>query len=92
VYPGGQALYASPKAALNHLTRHLAAEFGEFGVRANTVAPTSFPANIPTEQVVRSIVELDTGGMTGGVFSVGVPPENSTGGRHSRDGEDQRPS
>jgi NAD(P)-dependent dehydrogenase (short-subunit alcohol dehydrogenase family) len=92
VYPGGQALYASSKAALNQLTRHLAAEFGEFGLRANAIAPNSFPSIVPTEQVVRSIVELDIGSMTGGVFSVGVPPEDSAGGRHSRAGEDQRPS
>ncbi|MGV9821204.1 SDR family oxidoreductase [Nocardia xishanensis] len=70
VYPGGQAVYAASKAALNHLTRHLAAEFEEFGVRANAVAPDSFPARVPTEKVLQAIVELDAGAMNGGVYSV----------------------
>ncbi|MFE7796581.1 SDR family NAD(P)-dependent oxidoreductase [Nocardia sp. NPDC057440] len=90
VFPGGQALYAASKAALNQLTRHLAAEFDEFGVRANAIAPNSFPSTVPTEQVVQSIVELDRGAMTGGVFAVGGGPESSAGGRHSRAGD--RPS
>ncbi|WP_280262602.1 SDR family NAD(P)-dependent oxidoreductase [Nocardia wallacei] len=71
VYPGGQAIYAASKAALNQLTRHLAAEFAEFGVRANAIAPNSFPALVPTDQVAASIAELDAGTMTGGVYSVG---------------------
>lgn len=35
----GSAVYASSKAALNHLTRCWAAEFGPSGVRVNAVAP-----------------------------------------------------
>ncbi|WP_245553473.1 SDR family NAD(P)-dependent oxidoreductase [Nocardia veterana] len=71
VYPGGQAVYSASKATLDHLTRHIAAEFAEFGVRANAVAPDSFPALVPTEVVAAAIAELDSGAMTGGVFSVG---------------------
>ena len=71
VYPGGQAIYAASKAALDHLTRHIANEFAEFGVRANAVAPDSFPARVPTELVAAAIAELDTGTMTGSVFGIG---------------------
>ncbi|WP_228538917.1 SDR family NAD(P)-dependent oxidoreductase [Nocardia sp. XZ_19_385] len=84
VYPGGQALYGSSKAALNHLTRHMAVEFKEFGVRANAIAPDSFPALVPTEKVLLSILELDRGGMTGGVYAIEGPLElETTGGRHA---------
>ncbi|MFG1790647.1 SDR family NAD(P)-dependent oxidoreductase [Nocardia sp. NPDC049149] len=74
VYPG-QAMYSASKAALNHLTRSIAEEFAEFGVRANAIAPTTFPALVPTEQVAQSIIELDQSTLTGGVFGVGVEPD-----------------
>ena len=35
----GSAVYSSSKAALDHMTRILAAEFGPSGVRVNAVAP-----------------------------------------------------
>ncbi|WP_330233675.1 SDR family oxidoreductase [Nocardia sp. NBC_00508] len=71
VYPG-QTLYSASKAALNQLTRNIAAEFAEFGVRANAIAPNSFPTLVPTEQVARAIVELDASDGTGAVYGVGV--------------------
>jgi NAD(P)-dependent dehydrogenase (short-subunit alcohol dehydrogenase family) len=71
VYPHqGQAVYSASKAALNHLTRHLAAEFGVFNVRANALAPDSFPARVRTEVVARAIVSLDEGDVTGRVLVV----------------------
>ncbi|MFD6155370.1 SDR family NAD(P)-dependent oxidoreductase [Nocardia sp. NPDC060256] len=82
VYPG-QTLYSASKAALNQLTRNIADEFAEFGVRANGIAPNSFPALVPTEQVAQAIVELDRGSYTGGVFGVGVEPE-AEGSRHEQ--------
>jgi len=38
--PQKQAYYNASKAAVHHLTRSLAAEWGEYGVRVNAVAPT----------------------------------------------------
>ena len=66
----GQGVYAASKAALNHLTRHLAAEFGDFGVRVNAVAPTTFPGIVSTESVARAIVRLDQETVTGRILAV----------------------
>ncbi|AHH22301.1 oxidoreductase, SDR family [Nocardia nova SH22a] len=71
VFPGGQAVYSVSKAALNQLTRHIAAEFAEFGVRANGIAPNTFPALVPTELVAAAIAELDAGTMTADIYGVG---------------------
>jgi 3-oxoacyl-[acyl-carrier protein] reductase len=38
-----QAVYGAMKAAVEHLTRTLAVEWGPFGIRVNTVAPDIFP-------------------------------------------------
>jgi NAD(P)-dependent dehydrogenase (short-subunit alcohol dehydrogenase family) len=66
VYPSrGQSVYAASKAALEMLTRHMANEFGIFGVRANALAPNSFPSIISTKEVVDGIVDLDRGAANG---------------------------
>ncbi|MEU4339854.1 SDR family oxidoreductase [Nocardia sp. NPDC023852] len=76
VYPG-QTVYSASKAALDHLTRGVAAEFAEFGVRVNAIAPNSFPAIVPTERVAQAIVELDASSLSGGVFGVGLEPDET---------------
>jgi NAD(P)-dependent dehydrogenase (short-subunit alcohol dehydrogenase family) len=70
IYPGGQAVYAASKAALNQLTRHQAAEFAALGVRANALAPTSFPTLVATERVARGIAQLDAETVSGRVLVV----------------------
>jgi NAD(P)-dependent dehydrogenase (short-subunit alcohol dehydrogenase family) len=64
----GQSVYAASKAALNHLTRHMALEFGSIGVRVNAIAPNSFPGKVSTKRVAQSIVELDAGKVNGQVL------------------------
>lgn len=74
VYPDlGQALYGASKAALNHLTYHLANDLWDLGIRVNAVAPDTFPGRVPTEQVVDAIVAFDRSDETGQVAPVVGP-------------------
>jgi NAD(P)-dependent dehydrogenase (short-subunit alcohol dehydrogenase family) len=69
VYPDlGQALYGTSKAALNHLTYHLASEFWDIGVRVNAIAPNTFPGIVATERVLEAIAAFDAGSQTGEVL------------------------
>lgn len=66
VYPDcGQALYASSKAALHHLTYHLASELWNIGVRVNALAPDTFPGRVGTAEVLDAIIDLDESTRTG---------------------------
>lgn len=56
-----QGAYASSKAALNMLSRFMAHEFEQYGLRVNTLSPTSFPRLISCERVADSLRELIEG-------------------------------
>lgn len=73
-----QSMYSASKAALNYLTCHMADEFGVFGVRANAVAPTSFPGGVPTARVVSAIVRLAEDAVTGKVLVIDEHGERLT--------------
>src|SRR5206468_2900780 len=76
VYPDlGQGAYAMSKAALNHLTYHLASEFWNIGVRVNAVAPDSFPGRVSTAEVLETIADLDASDQTGQVIPLLGPRE-----------------
>ncbi len=71
LYPrSGQSVYAASKAALNHLTGHMALEFDAIGVRVNATAANSFPSIVPTSRASDAIVALDEGRHTGVVVVV----------------------
>jgi NAD(P)-dependent dehydrogenase (short-subunit alcohol dehydrogenase family) len=71
IYPDlGQALYSASKAALNYGTYHLASELWDMGVRANTLAPNTFPNRVSTGRVVDEILALDDSIETGRVVVV----------------------
>lgn len=62
IYAGlGQSIYAASKAALNHLTGHMAEEFAPLGVRVNATAANSFPSIVSTARAADAIVRLDEG-------------------------------
>ena len=66
----GQSMYAASKAAMNHLTGHMAAEFIPLGVRVNATAANSFPSLVPTARATDAIVRLDQGGDNGVIVVV----------------------
>jgi NAD(P)-dependent dehydrogenase (short-subunit alcohol dehydrogenase family) len=76
VYPDlGQALYATSKAALNHLTYHLASDLWDIGIRVNAVAPDTFPGRVPIGDVVEAILALDASDRTGQVVPATLATE-----------------
>jgi NAD(P)-dependent dehydrogenase (short-subunit alcohol dehydrogenase family) len=69
LYPSnGQSVYAASKAALNHLTCHLAEELSPLGVRVVALAPDSFPAAVSLDDVVEAVVQLEQSEVTGQVL------------------------
>jgi NAD(P)-dependent dehydrogenase (short-subunit alcohol dehydrogenase family) len=71
LYPrAGQSVYAASKAALNHLTGHMAEEFAAVGVRVNGTAANSFPALVSVERAARAITDLDEGSLNGAIVVV----------------------
>jgi NAD(P)-dependent dehydrogenase (short-subunit alcohol dehydrogenase family) len=69
VYPDlGQALYGTSKAALNHLTYHLASEFWDIGIRVNAVAPDTFPARVSIDDVLTAVINFDRSRETGQIL------------------------
>jgi NAD(P)-dependent dehydrogenase (short-subunit alcohol dehydrogenase family) len=71
LYPrSGQSVYAASKAALNHITGHMAWEFDAIGVRVNATAANSFPSLVPTARATDAIVRLDEANDTGTIVVV----------------------
>jgi NAD(P)-dependent dehydrogenase (short-subunit alcohol dehydrogenase family) len=61
VHPFAGAAYATSKAALAALTREMAAEFGERGVRVNAIAPGEIDTSIlspGTEELVNREIPM----------------------------------
>jgi NAD(P)-dependent dehydrogenase (short-subunit alcohol dehydrogenase family) len=76
IYPDrGQSVYSASKAALNYLTLHMAQEFGALGVRANALAPTSFPRLIRTEYAADGIRRLSESSVNGKILVLNVDGE-----------------
>lgn len=65
----GLALYATSKAALNHLTYYLASEFWDIGIRVNAIAPGTFYNQVSIDNVLDAIIDLDNSDLTGKVIT-----------------------
>lgn len=66
VYPdSGQGVYASTKAALHMLTRHMASEYIRYGIRVNALAPNTFPRLVSLERVCEAIIASIEGKANG---------------------------
>jgi 3-oxoacyl-[acyl-carrier protein] reductase len=71
VYPSsGQSGYGASKAALNAFTRHFASEMADLGVRANAVAPNTFPGIVPTAAVSAAVRAYDQSIRNGEVLVI----------------------
>jgi NAD(P)-dependent dehydrogenase (short-subunit alcohol dehydrogenase family) len=76
VYTGrGQSGYGASKAALDMVTRHLAGEMGRIGVRANAIAPNTFPGLVSTQSVSEAIQHYDQNDRTGDILVIDTEGE-----------------
>lgn len=71
----GESAYCASKAAVIHLTKCLAVEWGELGVRVNAVAPTFIQTDGTAEALADREFLDDTLERIAGLHRVGVPQE-----------------
>lgn len=77
LYPGSdQMMYAATKSALNMASLYMADEFAKFGIRVNALCPDSFPAQVPTEYVLKRICALDCGSELGKIEPLWGPMQS----------------
>jgi NAD(P)-dependent dehydrogenase (short-subunit alcohol dehydrogenase family) len=72
----GQSGYGASKAALNMMTRHLAVSMADLGIRANAIAPTTFPGLVSTQSVSDTIVRYDRNDRTGEIWIIDTDGES----------------
>ena len=73
----GEASYCIAKAALVHMTRCLAVEWGEYGIRVNAVAPTFIETDGTSEALSDPAFKADTIERIAALHRIGVPREVS---------------
>jgi NAD(P)-dependent dehydrogenase (short-subunit alcohol dehydrogenase family) len=73
----GESSYCIAKAAVVHLTRCLAVEWGELGIRVNAVAPTFIETDGTSEALSDAAFRADTVERIAALHRIGVPAEVS---------------
>ena len=73
----GEASYCIAKAGVVHLTRCLAVEWGEFGIRVNAVAPTFIETDGTSAALSDPAFRADTVERIAALHRIGVPREVS---------------
>ena len=73
----GEASYCTAKAGVVHLTRCLAVEWGEFGIRVNAVAPTFIETDGTSAALSDPAFRADTVERIAALHRIGVPREVS---------------
>jgi NAD(P)-dependent dehydrogenase (short-subunit alcohol dehydrogenase family) len=73
----GEASYCIAKAAVNHLTRCLAVEWGDYGIRVNAIAPTFIETDGTREALSDPAFRADTIERIAALHRIGVPTEVS---------------
>ncbi len=72
VHSQGNYAYTASKAAVHHLTRHLAVELGPRGITVNAVAPGFFPSQMTSHIVDQQLQQLEENAPLG---RIGKPEE-----------------
>jgi 2-deoxy-D-gluconate 3-dehydrogenase len=73
----GEASYCVSKAAVIHMTRVHAVEWGEYGIRVNAVAPTFIETDGTAEALSNPAFRADTVERIAALHRIGVPTEVS---------------
>ncbi|WP_431279282.1 SDR family NAD(P)-dependent oxidoreductase [Leifsonia poae] len=73
----GEASYSISKAAVVHMTRCHAVEWGEYGIRVNAVAPTFIETDGTSEALSDEAFKADTIERIAALHRIGVPSEVS---------------
>lgn len=73
----GESAYCVSKAAVVHMTRCLAVEWGEYGIRVNAVAPTFIETDGTAEALSDEEFRADTIERIAALHRIGVPTEVS---------------
>ena len=73
----GESSYCISKAAVVHMTRCHAVEWGEFGIRVNAVAPTFIETDGTAAALSDPVFRADTVERIAGLHRIGVPTEVS---------------